>query len=88
MRVHKSWLATSAALLVATLLPGSGAVSAQSPQFHWHGAIAQGNSIEVKGVNGDVRAEASGSNEVEVVAEKQARREQSGRRAHRGRAAR
>ena len=31
-------------------------------------------SIEVKGVNGDVRAEASGSNEVEVVAEKHARR--------------
>lgn len=74
MRVHKSWLATSAALLAATLLPGSGAVSAQSPQFHWHGSIAQGNSIEVKGVNGDVRAEASGSNEVEVMAEKQARR--------------
>src|SRR3954468_21930364 len=58
-------------LLVAAL-----AVSPASAQdFRWHGAIPQGSSIEIKGVNGDVKAEPSGSNEVEVVAEKQARRD-------------
>jgi hypothetical protein len=43
----------------------AGAATAQD--FQWHGAIAQGKAIEIKGINGDVRAEPSGSNEVEVV---------------------
>jgi putative adhesin len=43
--------------------------------FQWHGSIGPGHSIEIKGVNGDVRAEPSGSNEVEVVAEKTANRD-------------
>jgi len=46
---------------------------AVAQDFRWHGSIPQGQSIEIKGVNGDVEADASGSNEVEVVAEKQAR---------------
>jgi hypothetical protein len=50
-------------------------VSARAEDFRWHGAIPQGHSIEIKGVNGDVRAEPSGSNEVEVVAEKRATRD-------------
>src|SRR5215471_4852786 len=48
---------------------------AAADDFRWHGPIAQGHSIEVKGVNGDIRAEPSGSNEVEVVAEKRANRD-------------
>ena len=48
---------------------------AAAQDFTWHGAIAQGNSIEIKGVNGEIRAEPSGSNEVEVVARKQGRRD-------------
>lgn len=43
--------------------------------FRWHGSVPQGRSIEIKGVNGDVRAEPSGSNEVEVEAIKTARRD-------------
>jgi hypothetical protein len=53
---------------------GATTAAAQSADFQWHGAIAQGNAIEVKGVNGDIRAEPSGSNEVEVVAERHGRR--------------
>ena len=55
----------------SAFLPGAAAAQ----DFRWHGAIPQGQSIEIKGVNGDVRAEPSGSNEVEVVAEKRARRD-------------
>lgn len=42
--------------------------------FHWQGQVAQGNAIEIKGVNGNVRAEAAGGDQVEVVATKKARR--------------
>jgi hypothetical protein len=38
------------------------------PEFHWQGAIADGKAIEIKGVNGEVRAEASTGNRVEVTA--------------------
>jgi hypothetical protein len=49
--------------------------AAGAQDFQWHGAVRQGQSIEIKGVNGDVRAEPSGSNEVEVVAVKRASRD-------------
>src|SRR5258706_9496477 len=42
-------------------------------EFHWKGKIAPGKAIEIKGVNGDVRAVA-GSGDVEVTAVKHARR--------------
>jgi hypothetical protein len=48
---------------------------ASADDFRWHGSIAAGHSIEVKGVNGDVRAEPSSGNDVEVVAEKTANRD-------------
>jgi hypothetical protein len=63
---------SSAAL--AALLTFASTAHAQSAPFRWHGAVAQGAAIEIKGINGDVIAEPSGSNEVEVVAEKRARR--------------
>jgi hypothetical protein len=53
------------------LIPGL----AGAQDFNWRGNIAQGQAIEIKGVNGDIRAEPSGSNQVEVVAEKRARRD-------------
>jgi hypothetical protein len=62
----------SSAVIVALLL--STPAWAQQ-DFRWHGSVQQGRSIEVKGVNGDVRAEPSGSNEVEVEAVKTARRD-------------
>src|SRR5262249_34590897 len=61
------------ALCSAVLLVVPALASAQD--FQWHGSIPLGAAIEIKGVNGDVRAEPSGSNEVEVVAEKRARRD-------------
>ena len=64
---------TRLSAIAAALLLVASAASAQD--FKWHGSIPQGSSIEIKGVNGDVRAEPSGSNEVEVIAEKHARRD-------------
>jgi putative adhesin len=49
------------------------ASAAAQNEFHWKGSLAAGKSIEIKGVNGDVRAVA-GSGEVEVTAVKHARR--------------
>ena len=49
----------------ATPLP---AVQRTATDFRWHGALAAGQSIEIKGVNGDVTAEAARGNEVEVTA--------------------
>lgn len=60
---------------VASVLVMAGAGRAAAQDFTWSGAIPQGRAIEIKGVNGDVRAEPSGSNQVEVVAVKSARRD-------------
>lgn len=37
-------------------------------EFRWQGAIPDGKAIEIKGVNGEVRAEVASGNQVEVVA--------------------
>jgi hypothetical protein len=41
---------------------------AQQRDFEWHGPIARGSFIEIRGINGNVRALPSTSGEVEVVA--------------------
>ncbi len=43
-------------------------------EFRWQGRVAAGQSIEIKGLNGSVRAEGSSGNQVEVVAGKRATR--------------
>lgn len=69
MRIrHDFAFAIAAALLVST-------PAWAQQDFRWHGSVAQGRAIEIKGVNGDIRAEPSGSNEVEVEAVKSARRD-------------
>jgi hypothetical protein len=68
MQRFLSSAAAAAAVLAFVSAPGG------AQDFSWHGSIPQGQSIEIKGVNGDIRADASGSNEVEVTAEKRARR--------------
>ncbi len=50
------------------------AANAQSDEFEWSGRIQAGDAIEIKGVNGDVVAMATGGNEVEVSATKTGRR--------------
>jgi DUF4097 and DUF4098 domain-containing protein YvlB len=64
-------IALATALL--TTLTGAAGAGQASPQS-WRGAIAQGNVIEIKGVNGDVRAVASSGGEVEVSAVMKGRR--------------
>lgn len=68
MKTHARVPGAVAALLLV-------AATAQAQDFRWQGSIPQGGSIEIKGINGDVKAEPSGSNQVEVVAEKRARRD-------------
>ena len=65
-------LLSAASCSTAFLLFASASAIAQD--FHWHGSIPQGQAIEIKGINGDVVADAAGGNDVEVVAEKKARR--------------
>ena len=70
MRVSLPALLAGAACLA--LVPR--AATGQS-EFHWKGKVAPGKAIEIKGVNGDVRAVAgSGVGDVEVTAVKHARR--------------
>ena len=70
MRVSLPTLLTTAAGLA--LAPRAAAAQGE---FHWKGKIAPGKSIEIKGVNGDVRAVAGpGAGDVEVTAVKHARR--------------
>ena len=46
----------------------------EQSEFRWHGALAAGRLIEIKGVNGSVEAEPASGGEVEVLAVKRARR--------------
>jgi cytoskeletal protein CcmA (bactofilin family) len=56
-------------------LTASAPVSTAAAQdFHWRGRLTSGQTIEVKGVNGDISASSSSSGDVEVTATKTARR--------------
>jgi Toastrack DUF4097 len=48
--------------------------TADAREFRWSGRLAQGKVIEIKGLNGDISADAAPSGEVEVVAYKHGRR--------------
>jgi DUF4097 and DUF4098 domain-containing protein YvlB len=61
-------------LAVAVVGAGAGVSAKQSNPNQWRGTIAQGNAIEIKGVNGDIRAAAAAGAEVEVSAEMRGRR--------------
>jgi hypothetical protein len=45
----------------------------RSGEFRWNGSVAPGQTVEIKGINGDITAEAGG-NEVQVLAIKTSRR--------------
>ena len=61
----------AASLFVLFVAP---AARAQSDEFHWSGVVQRGKAVEIKGVNGGVRAEFTSGNQVEVTATKSARR--------------
>jgi hypothetical protein len=50
------------------------APTAAQGDFEWRGQMAPGQGIEIKGINGNVRAMAAGGNEVQVTATRTARR--------------
>jgi len=59
------------ALLVSAFAARAQAQDAN--HWSWHGAIAQGKTLEIRGINGSIRAEASAGSEVEVTADKHGR---------------
>jgi len=61
-------------LLIAALVSAVAAASVGAQDFNWHGRIAAGKRLEVKGVNGDVRAVLASGTEAVVNARKHARR--------------
>ena len=61
-------------LLIATTLCLTTASAAAAQDFNWHGRLAAGKRLEVKGVNGDVRAVLASGAEAVVNARKDARR--------------
>jgi len=58
----------------AAVVAGVQAEAQSQNDFRWRGRLAAGRVIEIKGVNGGIEAGPSSSGEVEVVAEKSARR--------------
>lgn len=65
---------TVAPLILVALALSALPAAAQTPDLQWRGRLAAGKRIEVKGVNGDVRAVASTGAEAEVTWAKHARR--------------
>jgi DUF4097 and DUF4098 domain-containing protein YvlB len=60
--------------LITALLSVAAIVSVQAQDFNWHGRLAAGKRLEVKGVNGDVRAVLASGAEAVVNARKHSRR--------------
>jgi hypothetical protein len=70
LQMKKTFLVAELALALAVAAGSSRAAD----DFTWSGPIAEGLAIEIKGVNGDIRAEAGSGPEVQVTATKTARR--------------
>ena len=45
-----------------------------TPDFRWSGVVAPGKTLQIKGVNGEIRAVSTSGNQVEVTADKHSRR--------------
>jgi DUF4097 and DUF4098 domain-containing protein YvlB len=61
-------------LVTVAVLSLTALATATAQDFNWHGRIASGKRLEVKGVNGDVRATLTSGAEAVVTARKHARR--------------
>ena len=69
--MRTNWM--TVVIVSVTMLVAASHAAAQT-DFQWHGQLTSGQTIEIKGINGDVRATASSSGEVEVTAARSARR--------------
>ncbi len=65
---------TGLAALVLTALVTPALLAAQSPDFSWHGTLAAGKTLEIRGVSGRIDASPASGNTVEVSAVKRERR--------------
>lgn len=65
----------NARILAAALVAASAAPAAAQQDFEWTGRIPAGQTIEIRGVNGDIRAMAATGDEVVVQADRRARRD-------------
>jgi putative adhesin len=70
----RTTLATRSMVAAGLLTLLTVAPAAAQGDFHWNGRLTSGQSIEIRGINGDIRATASSSGDVEVTAIKTARR--------------
>ncbi len=70
MRIRMSLTAASAAFVLAAPLAAE--------DFHWHGRVTAGKTVEVRGVNGAIDASLASGGEVEVTATKRGRRSDPG----------
>jgi hypothetical protein len=61
---------TAVISMLGLLIPIRFVAATSQEEFHWRGQIAAGKFFEIKGVNGNVRAEAASNNEAEVTATK------------------
>ncbi|MGH9900977.1 MAG: DUF4097 family beta strand repeat-containing protein, partial [Pyrinomonadaceae bacterium] len=75
IEARESSPAITVPVVVITTAPAPAAAARpEQDDFRWRGPVAAGRVIEIKGVNGDVRAETAAGGEVEVTATKSARR--------------
>jgi len=63
-----------AGVVAAPLFRPAPAAAQREERFSWHGRVAAGQAIEIRGINGYVHATPSSSGEVEVSALKEGRR--------------
>jgi hypothetical protein len=68
LRYSVAWLT-----LMAATLAVAATADAQAPAFRWSGAVEQGKTVEIRGVNGGVRAMESPNGSVHVEATRTAR---------------
>lgn len=62
------------AILTLALSAATAPALAQEPAWNWKGTVASGKQIEIKGVNGAIRASAASGSEVVVTAVKKAKK--------------
>jgi len=65
---------TLPASILVTEARGADVLQRAAQDFRWHGFVPQGSTVEIKGINGDVKAVAGSGPDVEVVAERRGRR--------------